>query len=184
MKPLPSCELLNELLVLDVENGKLYWKARQAHHFPKPGRISSQGQANAWNALYAGKEAFGASDPFGYRLGAIGRVQYRAHRIIFKMVNGYDPEFIDHIDGDRANNRPWNLRDVNNETNGRNQSRPKNNTSGYMGVCYSKRAKRWQAQIRIGDKTHWLGYHDTAEAAAAARVAADRRFGFHENHGR
>ncbi len=91
---------------------------------------------------------------------------------------------IDHINGDRGDNRISNLRVVTSTENNRNKAINKNNTSGVTGVTWSKSRRKWIAQIHIGKIGKALGGFDRVEDAIAARKNAETRYGFHENHGR
>jgi hypothetical protein len=133
-----------------------------------------------WNGRFAGKLAFNRRRPNGYLDGTLFGEAYVAHRIIWKMVHGTDPETIDHINGDRSDNKLTNLRSVSLGENLKNQSTPKSNTSGAVGVSYDRRLSRWRA--RIGSK--YLGIFPTKEAAVAARAMAAIELGYHPNHGR
>lgn len=171
MKSQPSPAQLRELLTYQEESGALYWKARP---FPA---------ANAWNAKWAGKEAFTATSN-GYRVGSVNGVNLRAHRVIWAMVHDEWPEDqIDHDDGIRANNRLANLFDVSNLQNHHNQSKSKANTSGVNGVSWDRQTGKWRAHIKVGYGLKNLGRYDTIEEASLARKAADQRFGFTERHG-
>ena len=97
---------------------------------------------------------------------------YRAHRIIFLMHHGYLPEQIDHIDGNGLNNDIENLRAATNSQNGSNRGAQKNNTSGFKGVGWHKKAQKWQASITSDGKRRHLGLFDTPEAAHQAYTAA------------
>jgi hypothetical protein len=76
--------------------------------------------------------------------------------------------FVDHINGDGLDNTRSNLRQATNAENLHNRGPQSNNTSGYKGVYWNKQAGKWHAQIRAHRKAHFLGHHDTAEAAARA----------------
>ncbi len=91
---------------------------------------------------------------------------------------------IDHINGDRTDNRICNLRDVTSAGNSCNRRRQDRNTSGVTGVAWDKRASRWQARIGLNGKQKYLGYFDSLDEAVAARKAAELELGFHPNHGR
>lgn len=181
-KALPPQDVLRQLLSYDPETGRLLWKERGPEWFTS-GYHSAETRAKQWNAKNAGKEAFSANT-VGYRYGAIGNVNYLAHRVIWKLVTGHDPDQIDHISGDRSDNRWLNLRDVNETQNKRNMSIPSHNTSGAVGVSYDASRGRWSAYITLGNKKVSLGRHDSFEAALAARKCAEAGHGFHENHGR
>jgi hypothetical protein len=92
------------------------------------------------------------------------------HRVIMNAPDGLD---VDHINHNKLDNRKENLRVVSRSQNCMNRKGPdRDNTSGYRGVTWSKKAKKWQAQLAI---THFIGYFENREeAAAAARKARAR----------
>lgn len=75
---------------------------------------------------------------------------------------------VDHRSGDTLDNRRANLRAADPSHNGGNQRLRKNNRSGYKGVTWDKRDRRWLAQISVQGRPRYLGYHDDVEAAARA----------------
>lgn len=87
------------------------------------------------------------------------------HRFIMDAPKGQQ---VDHINGNKLDNRKSNLRICSHSENLRNQRKPKDNKSGFKGVSWHKGAKRWCAEIRSNGKRHHLGYFDTAEDAAKA----------------
>ena len=92
---------------------------------------------------------------------------------LHQFLTGY--AITDHINGDGLDNRRSNLREVTAVENGRNRRRDRDNTSGFKGVCWHKRDRKWQAGIRDGGKSpRHLGYFSTAEEAAHAYDAAAR----------
>ncbi|TES59213.1 HNH endonuclease [Pseudomonas syringae pv. tomato] len=109
---------------------------------------------------------------------------YKAHRVVWLICKGYWPEELDHINGNRTDNRIENLREVTRQENLRNQKIRSNNTSGVMGVGWDKCNRRWTARIRYEGKNKCIGYFKTFDEAAAARKAAEIAFGYHPNHGR
>ena len=92
---------------------------------------------------------------------------------IFLLGNPPKGMVIDHINRNRLDNRKCNLRVVDKRTNALNSKISIRNTSGFRGVRYDKRAKRWHAvfQISANKKCH-VGYFDSAEEAARAREIA------------
>jgi hypothetical protein len=107
-----------------------------------------------------------------------------AHRIAYKYVHGIDPDEVDHINGERADNRICNLRSVTATGNRRNMAKPPSNKSGFVGVHWRQDKKKWVAHITLANRYTFLGYFKTKEEAAERRKAAEREHGFHPNHGR
>ena len=110
----------------------------------------------------------------GYAVVKLGGRPIRAHRLAWFLSYGVWPDGeIDHINGDRSDNRLANLRVVDRAANSQNRRGPqKNNKSGLQGICWVKHAKRWRAQIMARKVLHRLGYFDSPEAAHAAYMAA------------
>jgi len=119
----------------------------------------------------------------GYRQISVSGKNYKAHRLIWLYVHGRWPNEVDHIDHDQLNNRIENLREVTHRDNMLNLSIPKNNSSGVVGVSWNKSHKKWRAQIRVNGKMVYLGGFTLKEDAIKARKEAERKYGFHPNHG-
>jgi hypothetical protein len=112
----------------------------------------------------------------GYVCIWIDGISYKAHRLAFLHMTGQWPtEFVDHIDGDRANNRWANLREATCSGNNQNRGLGVNNRSGFLGVGWKKAEQKWQARIRVAGKLKHLGYFDDPTAAAAAYADAKAR---------
>lgn len=171
-------ELLRKLIACDPETGALTWLPRPREMFP---------DENSWRGFQSSVVGASAliSRCHGYRYGKLLGRKYYAHRVVWALCNGeWPPEQVDHINGDRSDNRIRNLRAVSKNENCRNICIPKTNTSGVLGVRWSKAAGKWCARLKTGGKDVHLGLFDTIEAAAQARAAANERYGFHVNHGR
>lgn len=186
---LPDAEILRKILSYDPDSGSLYWRHRPPTMFADGIRLSSAQKSKSWNAKNEGREAFTSKNGDGYRNGAIFGKNYKAHRVIWKLVTGFDAEMIDHINGDRADNRFCNLRSATRVDNCRNASLYRTNTSGSVGIDFLKsipgqRRGRWRARICVNGKLVALGLFSTREDAVRARKAAERKYGFHPNHGR
>ncbi len=161
-----ACDL-HSYLVLDHGTGKLFWKPRKG--LPK----------TKW-----GQEAFTSTRTDGYKQGCINQRKFLGHRVVYALAFGQWPQgCIDHINGDKSDNRPENLRDVSHAENHRNMPKPANNTSGHVGVTWQRKLKKWGAQIKIEQRVKWLGTYASLSDAIAARKSAENEFGFHENHG-
>jgi hypothetical protein len=75
------------------------------------------------------------------------------------------------------------LRVVNRVTNQRNQSQREDNKTGVTGVIYSERIGKYIARIEVNYKSIHIGTFANIEEAAA-RLEAEKKYGFHENHGK
>lgn len=115
----------------------------------------------------AGCEAGNINDQ-GYRLVYIKGRCYRTHRLIYLLEYGYLPEFIDHINQDRLDNRITNLRASTKSQNLYNRGATTKNTSGYKGVVYCKQTGKWRAVIYQNGKRHCLGRYNLKHDAASA----------------
>lgn len=173
-----TCEIFNELLKCNSEKGELICKIREVRWFNGNERVK-----NWWNTKYAGKPACNVKHINGYREGCILKKAYKAHRLIWFYATGEWPDKIDHINGNREDNRLINLRDVSNQENSKNQKLRKTNTTGVMGV-YLRKNGTFQASIYVNNRIKCLGTYKTLEKAAFVRKQAEIKYGFHENHGR
>lgn len=172
-----AVEYLRDVLDVDPQNGVLTWKRRDRRFF------TSNRACSTWNSRYAGKPALvGLSK--GYRTGRIFDRCVKAHRVIWALYYGEWPKGdIDHINGNRADNRVSNLRLVDHQTNCKNQRLRSNNSSGITGVYWYARGRKWVAYINVDGSMKYLGRFDVLEEAVEARAAADEKYGFHQNHG-
>jgi hypothetical protein len=175
VKRLPDVELLRSLLDYDPDTGVLTWKARESKHFRDKRSWST------WNARYAGKSAL-TGDTNGYLGGFILSRRYFAHRVCFTMHHGYEPALVDHIDGNRRNNRIANLRESNHADNHKNVGKVAG--SGAFGVRKNPKISRWTSVIGHNGKTIHLGSFKTEDEALAARLGAEKALGFYRLHGR
>lgn len=177
-RDLPTPATLRKLLSYDPDTGLMTWKRRP------PEMFKAENRANAWNAKHAGNVAFTATVAKGYLGGAIFGNLYYAHRVAYAIHHGKWPaKQIDHISGDKTDNRIANLRDVSRSVNARNTAMLSSNTSGVCGVSWHKGSGKWQSHIRSGGKHRYLGLFDNLDDAAAARKAAEAGHGFTERHG-
>jgi len=91
------------------------------------------------------------------------------------MLYGYEPKFIDHVNGDGTDNRPDNLREADTLVpNQHNRSLSKANTSGFKGVSVRKGSDKFFAFIKMNKRSVYLGRYNTPEEAAAVYEAAAR----------
>ena len=155
-------ERLKELF--EYRDGKLIWKINNRR-------------------IKKGRE-LGCTGAQGYILGQVDKIQYRVHRLVFLYHFGYLPEIVDHIDGDKLNNRIENLRAATNQTNQWNAKTPKSNTSGVKGVSWRKGRGRWIVTLSVeGSRKYFGSYRDLELAELVAQEAREkyhREFTRHE----
>lgn len=142
--------------------------------------FSSDRDRRIWNTRFAGKPALCTVAHNGYLYGAIFGENWSSHRIAWLHATGEVPVEVDHINGIRSDNRLANLRAVDRKANCRNQAKHRRNTSGQIGVSWSKGMKKWD--VRIAQKR--LGFFADYEEAVAVRKSAELALSFHPNHGR
>jgi len=160
-----TVDLLNHLFEYDKETGNLIWKTRPTNNV-KAGDIA------------------GSETEKGYIRIAINHKKYRAHRLVFLMHKGYLPKTLDHINGDRKDNRIENLRPATLAQNAQNRDISSRNKSGYKGVYWTKQTKKWRAEIETSGERLHLGYFDNVEEAAeVVRKAREELHGVFANHG-
>ena len=108
----------------------------------------------------------------------------RMHRMIMGLCKG-DKREVDHINGNKLDNRRQNLRICTRRENNFNMPLQSSNKSGYKGVHQHKRDGKWEAMISVGGKRYWLGRFNTAEEAYAKYCeAAPRLHGEFANLGK
>ena len=109
---------------------------------------------------------------------------YLVHRVIWLYVYGYMPKLIDHINGDRTDNRLCNLREADYAKNNQNAKLSKTNTTGVKNIHIDKRTGKWCVQVRaFGIKKHFGVFSDFFEACCCAFSTRNRLHKEFANHG-
>ena len=148
--PLPSYDFVAELLTYNEETGEFFWNKQMSRR------------------VKAGDKAGGVTGSGYACIGIYGTV-YQAHRLAWLLSVGDDPgeTLIDHIDGDRRNNRIDNLRLIDNSSNVARGREPK---------CCAKQAwnGRYQAVYALDGQKYYLGTYDTEKEASEVGRKARR----------
>ena len=159
--------------MVDATDGKqgLKWsRVRELFNFDPDTGVFTYKQVPRNTGFKIGDEAGYIRDG-KYRMIKIDGRPYYAHRLAwFYMYGVWPAKIIDHINGNKQDNRIANLRNASMSQNKSNGETYANNTSGYKGVV--KCGKRWKAQITHNNKVIYLGLHDTKEEAHQAYLLA------------
>lgn len=151
-----TAERLRQVLDYDPEAGKFTWKIQSGN--ARPG-----GRAGCLRA-------------YGYWGMKIDKRPHLAHRLaILWMTGDWPTEDVDHINGDRTDNRWKNLREVSRKVNLQNQRRARSdNAKGVLGVYQIKETGKWRARIQVDGRSVHIGCFDTSEEAHDAYVLKKR----------
>lgn len=149
-------EYIRECIAYDKDTGDLTWKKKVSTKVKVGSKV-------------------GCVHKDGYLRVKLNGKYYLGHRLIWALVYGKLPEkFIDHINGIKNDNRLCNLRELSHSENMQNRFKASSHSaSGFIGS--SKNGRRYQAQIVIDKKKHYIGCFDTAEEAHAAYMEAKRK---------
>lgn len=176
-----TADHVRSLLDYNPSTGIFIWKMRTADMF-SDGNTSAEKNCSSWNKKYAGKEP-ALPKRRGYPRIAVGLARksgkakfVSAHRVVWLIIHGRLPiNQIDHINGDRTDNRFCNLREATNSENAQNRKLSIMNSSGYTGVSWHKRKSKWVARVGINYRRMSLGNYDTPEEAYAAYLSAKKK---------
>lgn len=168
-------EMIRSRLLYNREQGRLIWLPRPRDDFQDENKWA------VWNTRYAGSFA-GHVGTKGYRcLRLFGKTR-KASRVTWVWHYGVWPDVIDHINGQTDDDHIENLRDVTQAENCLNRKVSVRNASGVPGVF--RDGKKFRAEISFNNRKFYLGIYSDVEQAIAARKEAEKRFGYHPNHGR
>ena len=115
----------------------------------------------------------------GYAIGYLEKVNRKSRLILMHrlIMGATKDQMIDHINGDKLDNRRKNLRFCTKAQNNRNSKKPhSNNTSGYKGVFWSKQKRKWLAQIVVDRTQIGLGFFNSKEEASETYKQASRKY--------
>lgn len=130
-------------------------------------------------ALLSTTSWWAVKSPYGFCAATKIRTAEGKRRVVHmhRFLLGDPPDLhVDHINRNTLDNRRSNLRLATRSQNKANSGRYRNNTSGYKGVSWNRKTRRWYAKVGDGAKNRCIGHFETAEEAARAydRVARER----------
>jgi hypothetical protein len=152
-------ERLHEVLQYDPDLGTFTWKC------PRPGVLPG------WVA--------GTITTAGYRQIEIDFKLFRGGRLAWLYITGLFPPvgmLVDHANGNRADDRWYNLRLATPQENVRNRGLCSRNRSGKVGVCVGRKPGTWEATITINNRTRLLGRFECLGDAVAVRCEAEKHY--------
>ena len=143
INPKISLKQLRGIVEYDPVTGNFFWCKRTPKKGDDPAKVAS------WNTRYSGKIA-GSVFKSGYRIIDIEGKKTRAHRLAIKFITGRWPHAdVDHVNGNRDDNRAANLRQATRSNNLQNATKLRsNNTSGVKGVSIRKDTGKWTVRLR------------------------------------
>lgn len=138
---------------LRYDNGILYWKKSTSNRV-KVGDIAGSEQVGGY---------------IGVRI--LGK-RYPAHTIVYALHYNEMPEIVDHIDGNRKNNRIENLRGCSKAQNNKNTGFRRHNTSGLKNVFWVKELNKWRVKVTVDNKQKYFGVYEDRELAELVAIEA------------
>ena len=150
--------------LLEYQDGDLYWKQALSTRVKvgnKAGSIQTGG--------YIG-------------ISVLGR-KYGAHKLVYLLHHKTLPKFVDHIDGNRLNNRIENLRACTRTENNQNTSIRSHNSSGVKNVTWHCQTGKWRVIVRCNGVPFSFGlYKDLEFAELVASAAREKLHGQFASH--
>ena len=159
MNKMLTLEWLRKTLDYDPSTGQFRWKTRPS------------------SKCKIGEIAGGVCKTDGYRHIRLQKHPYRCARLAIFITTGRFPEnYVDHINGDKADDRISNLREATVVQNGQNTRVRSDCASGLKGAHFNQRRGKYTSSIKVGATVKNLGAFDTAEEAHFAYSEAAKRY--------
>lgn len=151
--------------LFEYRDGNLFWRTKRGQR------------------ALAGAKA-GTLDKDGYTVVRTNGKTHKVHRLVFLMHHGYLPIEVEHASRDKSDNRIENLRAADRSGNMHNIGLSAANKSGCKNVSWNKRSAKWQTELKLHNKTKYLGmYEDLELADLVAQEARDLYHGRFACHG-
>lgn len=141
--------------LFDYKDGQLIWKT---------GRVGTKGTA-----------AGCVHKATGYIKVKIKNKGLMAHRLIFFLHHGFLPECVDHIDGNKSNNKIENFRAATKSQNSMNQKIRSTNTSSIKGLSWHRVNKKWKVSLCKEYKIYYFGTYEDRELAELVAIEATEK---------
>ena len=154
MKNIELLNLINENLE-HRDDGNFYWK-------------------KAKKGCAAGRKA--GAYRRGYVVIGLDNKIHLAHRLAFLLSHGYLPDHIDHINGNKSDNRIQNLREATRSQNLSNRVAPKTNSTGIKNVSWDKQKKTFKVVVGINNKQKTIGRFKDIELAELVAIEARNKY--------
>jgi len=165
-KQLPPIDKVRKLLIYKPETGEFLWN-------------------QPLGCRYKFGDTAGSINAKGYLVVFLDRKQYRCHRLAWLLMTGEDPRElqVDHINGNRLDNRWENLRLATNSQNQLNAKRSIANVSGAKGVRWCVKDRCWFGRVALNGRyvlnRRFQSFEDACAAVAKARNVYHGEFGRH-----
>jgi hypothetical protein len=176
-----SEKFLRECFTYNPETGELFWNYRPQSHFDK------EFAWQRWNRRYGGKLA-GSFNIHGYRRTTILGLSLLASHICWFLGTGKHPEHqLDHINGQRSDDRLANLREAPGPINQRNAKLLSSNKTGLVGIgtrTWRGKYTYFTATARVGGKQFSKVCKTLDEAVLWRNRMVEAAGDYHPNHGR
>ena len=100
----------------------------------------------------------GSVNNFGYMHVGLKGKQYKIHRVAWFLYYGVEPTLdIDHINGDRSDNRISNLRELSRKDNQIAASKNRHKNTNSKGFYFCKAKELWHSWVKIDGTNHYIG---------------------------